>query len=86
MALRPVPAVIGNRDLLFRALADLVDNAIKYTPAGGHVQILLEQPAGLPEVVIADNGPGIPEDARQDVFQRMHRRRPTGAYRAAGSA
>ena len=73
VALRPVPAVIGNRDLLFRALANLVDNAIKYTPAGGHVEILLEQRAGLPEVVIADNGPGIPENARQEVFQRMHR-------------
>ncbi len=69
-AVRPVE---GQRDLLFRALANLVDNAIKYTPDGGRIALRLGMVAGQAQITIADNGPGIPESARAKVFQRLYR-------------
>ncbi len=69
----PVEPILGDRDLLFRALANLVDNAIKYTPVGGHVWIRLGPGQHGPEIVVADSGPGIPAEARQQVFRRLFR-------------
>ncbi len=63
----------GDRDLLFQALANLLDNAIKYTPEGGRIEIGLQNGARGPQVVVADNGPGIPAEAREQVFQRFFR-------------
>ena len=63
----------GDRDLLFQAISNLVDNAIKYTPEGGSIQVdLREGPAGQ-KIVITDSGPGIPEQERDRVFQRFYR-------------
>lgn len=59
----------GDRDLLFQAIANLVDNALKYTPANGTVTV---STSGR-EITIADSGPGIPEDAHEAVFDRFHR-------------
>ncbi len=66
-------SVRGDRDLLFQALTNLVDNAIKYTPQGGQV-ILAATPGDRgPEVMVADTGPGIPPELREKVFQRFFR-------------
>ncbi|NEX18898.1 HAMP domain-containing histidine kinase [Thiorhodococcus mannitoliphagus] len=66
--------VFGDRDLLFQALANLVDNAIKYTPAGGEIQILVDaEPGGGARVEVADDGPGIPAELRDQVFRRFFR-------------
>ncbi|WP_295449475.1 HAMP domain-containing sensor histidine kinase [uncultured Thiodictyon sp.] len=65
--------VIGDRDLLFQALGNLVDNAVKYTPEGGRIDLRL---AGIEQAIlieIADNGPGIPEQLRAEVFRRFFR-------------
>ena len=62
-------AVTGDRDLLFQAIANLADNAIKYTPDGGSVTL---QSSGK-SVTVADTGPGVPDVAREDVFRRFHR-------------
>jgi signal transduction histidine kinase len=63
----------GDRDLLFQMLANVVDNAIKYTPDGGTVSIALRQRDGEAELVVADSGIGIPLKDRQKVFQRFFR-------------
>ena len=63
----------GDRDLLFQALANLLDNAVKYTPVGGVVQVTVEGTPTGPVVVVADSGPGIPEAERPKVFRRFYR-------------
>jgi signal transduction histidine kinase len=67
-----VPA-IGDRDLIFDAIANLVDNAIKHGRAGGQVVVRCETVDGSPVVSITDNGPGIPADQHDQVFKRFYR-------------
>jgi len=63
----------GDRNLLFQAITNLLDNAIKYTPDGGRVEISLEAAAGRPVLTVVDTGPGIPENMRDKVLQRFFR-------------
>jgi signal transduction histidine kinase len=66
-------AVHGDRDLLFEAVANLVDNAVKFTPAGGRVELSLLRRAGETVIRVSDTGPGIPEDERGVVTKRFYR-------------
>ena len=66
-------AVIGDRDLLFEAVANLVDNAVKFTPAGGAVCIGLRGGADGPVIRVADTGPGIDPAEHDAVTRRFHR-------------
>lgn len=63
----------GSRQLLAQALANLLDNAIKFTPSGGHIRVALRNEAAGPEVVVEDDGPGIPADKRELVLGRRVR-------------
>ena len=65
--------VRGDRDLLFQAFANLLDNAIKYTPRGGDIRVNLEDGTTGPRIRIVDSGPGIPEKSREQVFKRFFR-------------
>jgi len=65
--------VRGDRNLLFQAITNLLDNAIKYTPAGGEVSISLRQEPGRVMLSVADSGPGIPPDMRDQVLQHFFR-------------
>ena len=65
--------VRGDRDLLFEAVANLVDNAIKFTPKGGHVDISLLFREGKAVIQIKDTGPGISEIEREAVTKRFYR-------------
>ena len=65
--------IAGDRDLLFDALANLVDNAIKHGREAGSVVIKLDRRDGAATVSVADNGPGIPPDEYQQVFRRFYR-------------
>jgi signal transduction histidine kinase len=63
----------GSRQLLAQALANLLDNAVKFTPRGGCIQVLLQAQGGTAEVIVADDGPGIPADKREVVLGRRVR-------------
>lgn len=72
--LPPEGAVIrGNRNLVSQALANLVDNAIKYTSGGGHIFVALDNHHDESTLVVADDGPGIPLEDRERVTQRFVR-------------
>jgi heavy metal sensor kinase len=58
---------------LHQAITNLVENAIKFTPPGGEVRVTAWQADGEVGVTVADDGPGIPEDARAHVFDRFYR-------------
>ena len=66
----------GDRDLLFQALANALDNAVKYTPKEGTVSITLSRIGDAAEIAISDTGPGIPEAERENVFRRFYRLEP----------
>jgi signal transduction histidine kinase len=65
--------VTGDRDLIFDAIANLVDNAIKHGRAGGRIVVTNENIDGSAVISIADDGPGIPTDEYQHVFKRFYR-------------
>jgi signal transduction histidine kinase len=65
--------VKGDRNLIFQALTNLLDNAIKYTPEGGRVDVRLTQDLQTVRLSVADSGPGIPVDRREKVLQRFYR-------------
>jgi signal transduction histidine kinase len=62
-----------DRDLFFEAVANLVDNAVKFTPAGGSVDIALVHGENENIIRISDTGPGIGEDEREAVMRRFYR-------------
>ncbi len=64
---------MGDRDLLFQALANVIENAIKYTQENGHISVILSQLDNDAVITIADNGPGIPAEERERVFRRFYR-------------
>jgi signal transduction histidine kinase len=63
----------GHRQLLGQALANLLDNAVKYSPAAGCIVLTLAASEQGATLSIADNGPGIPEEQRERVLQRFVR-------------
>lgn len=71
--LHDVAVVSGDRDLLLEAVANLVDNAIKFTPTQGAIDLRLLQRAGGPVVRVEDTGPGIRAADRDAVWTRFYR-------------
>jgi signal transduction histidine kinase len=73
---RPV-MVRGNRDALYQALRNLVENALKFTPPGTEIEIEIDRSGA---VTVSDRGPGIPEPQREHLFRRFWRadRRQSG--------
>ena len=65
--------VTGDRDLLFDAIANVVDNAIKFGGEAGRVTVDVVERDGTPLVSIADHGPGIPFEQRTHVLKRFYR-------------
>jgi hypothetical protein len=65
--------VACNQSLVSQALANLLDNAIKYTPPGGRVTISLDHTPGGVALQVADSGPGIPAEDRARVLERFVR-------------
>lgn len=69
----PVAPLFGNPGLLGQAVTNLLDNAIKYVPPGGNIRCRVESAAGRVRVVVADDGPGIPEAFSAKAFDRFSR-------------
>ena len=77
ITLKSSTAAVGplhaDRALLFEAFSNLLDNAIKFAPNGGEVSVDLWSSQSGPQLVIADNGPGIPVSERNAVLNRFYR-------------
>jgi signal transduction histidine kinase len=67
--------VISERDALIAIVANLLNNAVRYVPAGGRVAVQVRQRDGATEVEVADDGPGIAPELRALVFERFFRGR-----------
>jgi signal transduction histidine kinase len=72
-AIDDVMPLHGDSDLLFEAVGNLLDNAVKYSPPGGAVRIALRAGTAGPILSISDDGPGIPIHEREKVLNRFYR-------------
>ncbi len=73
-AYRTEPVLVeGDKDLLFQAIANLLDNAIKYTPEGGTVVITVAPHKNGAQIVLRDTGHGIADEFKPHVFRRFYR-------------
>jgi signal transduction histidine kinase len=79
----PVP-VEAHRQLLGRAISNLIDNALRYAAAGGHIDITAESTRDGARLVVADRGPGIPLPARSEALRRFGRLDAARSRRGAG--
>jgi len=68
-----VPDVPADRELLFRVLNNLLDNAIKFTPTEGHIELRVEQAGASVLFTVSDDGPGIPPEHCDHIFDRFFR-------------
>ena len=66
-------SLLADRDMLFQALANLLDNAVKYTPEGGTIRLSLSSQAHSVSIRVCDSGPGVALDQREKVFHRFYR-------------
>ncbi|MGH8599170.1 MAG: ATP-binding protein [Burkholderiales bacterium] len=67
-------ATLGDAVALQTLLGNLVDNAVRYTPAGGRVDVALRTHGSKVVITVEDTGPGIPPEDRERVFDRFYRR------------
>ncbi|MDX8290310.1 ATP-binding protein [Metabacillus indicus] len=65
--------VLGDRDMLKQAFQNLAGNAVKYSPDGGNISVILFEENGWLKVEIKDEGLGIPEDAKDKLFTKFYR-------------
>ncbi|TMH14919.1 MAG: HAMP domain-containing histidine kinase, partial [Betaproteobacteria bacterium] len=76
--------VKGDADALRTLISNLVDNAIRYTPAGGRVDVARADDAGSVVLTVRDSGPGIAVEDRERVFDRFYRGSHAGGIRGSG--
>jgi len=81
---RDLPALQVDPVLIGQAITNVVENATKYAPAGTSIRITAESKAGMAEIAVIDEGPGIPAEERERVFELFHRA-AQGDSRPAGT-
>ena len=69
----PLPTCVGDEDRLSQVFTNLVDNAIKHTPAGGFVRLSARSEGGLARVEVIDSGEGIPAEHLPRIFERFYK-------------
>jgi heavy metal sensor kinase len=77
--------VRADRERLHQAVANLVENAVKYTQPGGSVEVMVWRDSGEAGVTVTDTGPGIPPTALPRIFDRFVRLDPSRSREAGGS-
>jgi two-component system phosphate regulon sensor histidine kinase PhoR len=77
--------VEGDPAWIERIVLNLVDNAIKFTPPGGHVAVSVLKDANTAVLEVQDDGVGIPPDSLPHVFERFYRTDPSRSNRAEGA-
>jgi two-component system sensor histidine kinase BaeS len=80
----PAPVALADPERLRTALLNLLDNAVKFTPSGGHVELGARREGGQALIWVADDGPGIPAEDRKRVFERFYRARRTADAPGSG--
>jgi two-component system sensor histidine kinase TctE len=80
----PVVPVLARAPELHEVLSNLVHNAIVYTPAGGHITVMVSIHNGMALAEVCDSGPGIAKARRAEVFERFHQSGPGKAAHGAG--
>ena len=68
----------GDPDAVARVVRILLDNALRYGPAGQIVTVTANGDDGHARIAVADGGPGIPAEEREHIFERFHRGRSAG--------
>ncbi|MES2135631.1 MAG: stimulus-sensing domain-containing protein [Pseudomonadota bacterium] len=71
-------AVMGKSDRLARAINAILDNAVSFSPPGGLVEIAATRVGDEVRIRVDDEGPGVPPEAREKIFNRFHSVRPEG--------
>jgi PAS domain S-box-containing protein len=79
------PSITCDENKLRQVLVNLLDNAIKYSPEGGKVEILVEQAGGRCEIEVSDEGLGIPSSEREKIFEKFYRLDPQQTTGVGGS-
>jgi two-component system OmpR family sensor kinase len=80
----PLTPVPGDRDLLFLAIHNLVDNALKYSRAGDTIELRASEDSAAVVVEVADTGAGIPEEELSQVWEELYRGRGTRGVSGSG--
>ncbi len=80
-----LPAVWADPDMLARVFDNLCSNALRYTPAGGHISIDAEQQGTMLHISVTDSGQGIPTEALPRIFDRFYRADPSRQITTGGS-
>jgi two-component system phosphate regulon sensor histidine kinase PhoR len=80
-----LPRVLGDEGRTHQILANLIDNAVKYSPAGSRVDVEVERDHGRVRFSVRDRGPGIPPGEQEHVFEKFYRLDPHHHYGVGGS-
>jgi two-component system, OmpR family, phosphate regulon sensor histidine kinase PhoR len=80
-----LPQVLGDEARTHQVLANLIDNAVKYSPAGSRVDVEVQRENGKIRFSVRDRGPGIPRAEQEQVFEKFYRLDPDHRYGVGGS-
>jgi len=76
----PAFTVLGNDSRLGQVIDNLIDNARSFSPSGGTVRVTCRRLKGEIEILIDDDGPGVPDEAIEKIFERFYTHRPHQAF------